>query len=109
MRAESLTLAEASAVCLKHQFLVGHALTTEPTDISIIECVMVVPHDDVKKWLFAHQYLEGVQPAISGDMYACPCYDVILLARYRSDNSRVLYTDLDCYLEKKAELNLTVE
>jgi hypothetical protein len=109
MRAESLTLAEASAVCLQHQFLVGHALTTEPTDISIIESVMVAPHDDVEKRIFACQYMEGARRTIAEDTYACHSYDVILLARYRSDNSKVLYTDLHCYLEKKAELNLTIE
>jgi hypothetical protein len=109
MRAESLTLAQASVVCQQHQFLVGHALTTEPTDISIIECVMVAPHDDIKKWMFARRYLDGAFPAIGEDIYASLYYDVILLARYRSDTDRVLYTDLDSYLENKAELDLTVE
>lgn len=105
----SLTLDEARTVCSDYQYLVGHALTTEPTDFSIIECVAVAPHDEVNKWIFAHHYFEGEQPGDALNFYACPFYDVILLARYKSDCSKVLYMDLHSYLKQKNNLDMTVD
>src|ERR1044071_3681143 len=108
MREPSLTYAEAKALCLRYQYLVGRALTTEPTDFSIIECVTVAPYDEVNKWIFAHHYMESGHPCEEMEFDHYPFYDVILLARYKS-NTSVLYTDLDSYLQQRTNLNMTVE
>jgi hypothetical protein len=109
MRELSLTLNEATAVCSDYQHLVGRALTTEPTDFSIIECVTIAPHDEVNKWIFANHYFQGEAPQEALGFYACPFYDVILLARYKSDNEKVLYIDLHSYLKQKQHLDMTIE
>ncbi|WP_276132267.1 hypothetical protein [Polluticoccus soli] len=108
MREQSLTYAEAKALCANYQHLVGHALTTEPTDFSIIECVTIAPCDDVNKWIVAHHFMESGYPNANSDVNHHPFYDVILLARYRSDNS-ILYIDLDSYLQQKSNLDMTIE
>lgn len=108
MREQSLTYAEAKALCANYQHLVGHALTTEPTDFSIIECVTIAPCDDVNKWIVAHNFMECGHPAENTDVHHYPFYDVILLARYKSDNS-ILYTDLRSYLNQRSNLDMTVE
>ncbi|MCD6062720.1 MAG: hypothetical protein K0R82_631 [Flavipsychrobacter sp.] len=108
MRDLSLTFAEAKDLCANYQHLVGHTLTTEPTDFSIIECVTIAPGDDVNKWMIAHDYMErGLTPECA-ERGPYPYYDVILLARYKSDNS-VLYTDLRSYLQQKSNLDMTLE
>src|SRR5688572_32284132 len=108
MREPSLTYAEAKDLCANYQHLVGHALTTEPTDFSIIECVTIAPCDDVNKWIVAHNFMDGGHPSENPEMSRYPFYDVILLARYRSDNS-ILYTDLDSYLQQRSNLDMTIE
>lgn len=108
MREPLLSYAEAKAICCDHQYLVGHAFTTEPTDFSIIECVAIVPHDEVNKWIFANYYMQGMQPGTDGGFEHYPYYDVIVLARYKSGDS-ILYADLQNYLQQKQHLNMTVE
>ena len=108
MRGPSLTLAEARDICSSHQYLIGRTLTTEPTDFSIIECVAIAPYDEVNQWIFAHYYMEGLHPQDAAEFLHYPFYDVIVLARYKSDNS-ILYTDLNSYLRQKASLDMTIE
>lgn len=97
MKTQQLSLVEARLLCRQYQHLSGRILLNEPTDLYKIECVAVAPYDDINKWIFAHNYVNGDNLENAMAFYKGPYYDVLLLARNAGDDSVIVYKSLHNY------------
>jgi hypothetical protein len=102
MKTQQLTLLEARLLCRQYQHLSGRILFNEPTDLYKIECITVAPHDDLNKWIFAHNYINGDSLDKAMEFYTGPYYDVLLLARNTGDESVLVYKSLHNYQQQSS-------
>jgi hypothetical protein len=96
-----LTLQQAQQLREHFIHLVGKPLNSDPGDGLIVNCVAVVPYDEVNKYIFILDYREcdNLESAIA--FYESWLFDVEVISRVVSDKVQIFHKDLRTYLKER--------
>lgn len=87
------TLAEAQAICKRHQYLQGHILQETTGYTEIIETVTVAPHDSFNQWFFFNYYIESGDKDDALAHFKCAYYSVLaIIITVREPQFEISYT-----------------
>jgi hypothetical protein len=94
-----LTIDQATSICSDFQYLIGRKFSNKDI-FATIACVVVVPYDEVNKYIFLLEY-RNCQDAVQAlDMYDGASYDVVILGKIQSDKTQYVCKELDTYLSE---------
>ena len=101
MKLPPYSLAEAEKLCADHQYLTGERYDTDNDSNAVIECIAVVPFDELNKQKFIIYYhlLHDAVRALRHE-YRGLLFDVMVLGTY-TDKYDLLQTDLHKWLAKR--------
>ncbi|WP_276134996.1 hypothetical protein [Polluticoccus soli] len=100
---EKQPLTRQQAEDLREQFshLVGQPLNTGVDDSLVIDCVAVVPYDDINRYIYLIDYRECRDVIEALGFYVGPLFDVVLISVMKSDRTQVFYKELRTYLQEQ--------
>ena len=105
MKQAPYSLEEAIQICGEYNYLTGQAFDPSMPINSTIDCVAVVPFDNVNKRRFLIYYLlfNDAQSALNHE-YKGQVYDVLVIARSTEDENDMLHESLHTWLDKNRNL-----
>ena len=95
MNSSCFTRDEAEMICYQYQSLVGKPYSSDRYSVAAIECVAVVPFDNLNKWFFIYLYEDNGDPETALSFYESEQYDVILISRIRGE---ITFVDIRTYM-----------
>jgi len=86
---------QAEMISYQYQSLVGKPYSYDKYNAGVIECVAVVPFDNLNKWFFIYLYEENDDPETALSFYESEQFDVILISRI---NGEITFIDIRTYM-----------
>ncbi len=93
-----LALDTAKEICAGFQHLIGQRFYPDSDEFITIENVLVSPFGETNKHIFLTQYRTSGNAAEALGLYEGNEYDILVIARIRSDSVSILHKDLGEYL-----------
>jgi len=97
MTRHPLTIDQAIHICSNFQYLVGRKFSNNDV-IANIDCVIVVPYDEISKYIFLLEYRNCGDAVQALDMYDGQSFDVVILGKIQSDKTQFVCMELESYL-----------
>jgi len=103
MKKAPYLLSDAEKLCGEYQYLVGQSFAKKGD--TVIECVTIVPFDEVskKRFLIFYYLFNNAESALSQE-YKGLLYDILVIARSVSDEHELLQEDLYTWVTQNKSL-----
>ncbi|MBL7682676.1 MAG: hypothetical protein JNK00_04910 [Flavipsychrobacter sp.] len=96
MKENSLSIAEAKALCKEYQHIVGQPFCGEYRELGDVKAVVIAPHGKLDKWVFTKYYQKFGNAEQALSFYTGDLYDVVLIGADKNGN--VVSRDLEAHL-----------
>lgn len=97
-----LTFYQALRFCRDFQHLVNQRLHNLHGVTAWVECVCVAPYNEPGKFAFMRAYRESRDPKAALASYSGDGFDVLLVGKAGTDDSQLIFKDLDNYLQENS-------
>lgn len=97
MTKKPLTFDQATRICADYQYLAGRKFSNGHI-IATVSCVVVVPYDDINKYIFLLEYRNCEDAVKALEIYKNDVFDVVLLGKIEAERTHYVCKELDNYL-----------